>query len=644
MDKLEELRQRIREANARKTNSNSASNRIESRASASSEQQVTKPNGNSSTAESIAERLRKRAEATTINDDTAIKNEIVGKADVTVDMLNEKQRQAVTMMEMLKSFVLIGAAGSGKTTTVRLGIEALAQAGKIGTLTEDEFTNVLKAKAPRIAIVSYTNVAVRNIKSILPPQFAQHCCTIHTLLNYIPEELEVDVKEDNIPTGETKMVKRFIPNYGCEPEDGGSGLGNKLQLPHLDLIIVEEAGTVPVHLFKTLMSALPNSSETAFMFLGDIQQLPPAFGDGILGFKQLELPVVPLEKTYRNVGLVTRLAHRVIEGRPILSHELKRWHDVSDDSGSIKMLPYKQRFTDVQAAKIVGGHFKQLVLAGKFNADDSVVLIPYNKGFGTIELNRWIAQGYSELNKQPVHEVIAGYERHYFSIGDKVMHNKQFYIIKTIEPNKAYLGTAKPLPPSRLINRWGQILPINSDERRAIAEAEGNGNLHSAQSQEQKDEAIDALLEAAGDAAREGITTAATHTLVLQLEDNPEVEVEVNKSAEINGMILRYALTVYKSQGSEWQTVYLALHNTHGKQLNRETLYTGITRARRNLIVMYNDERSVSSTKQTTFHRGIMSQAVPGNTIEEKLNHFKRKLGVEEKSAELKALLEKYKL
>lgn len=46
-----------------------------------------------------------------------------------------------------------------------------------------------------------------------------------------------------------------------------------------------------------------------------------------------------------------------------------------------------------------------------------------------------------------------------------------------------------------------------------------------------------------------------------------------------------FALTVHKSQGSEYDHVFLFLPDTDSPVLNRELLYTGITRARRCLTL-----------------------------------------------------------
>ena len=58
------------------------------------------------------------------------------------------------------------------------------------------------------------------------------------------------------------------------------------------------------------------------------------------------------------------------------------------------------------------------------------------------------------------------------------------------------------------------------------------------------------------------------------------------------GMLdLAYAITVHKSQGSEYAAVVLALHGSHGIMLRRNLFYTGLTRARSFLCVV-GDQRA----------------------------------------------------
>jgi exodeoxyribonuclease V alpha subunit len=62
---------------------------------------------------------------------------------------------------------------------------------------------------------------------------------------------------------------------------------------------------------------------------------------------------------------------------------------------------------------------------------------------------------------------------------------------------------------------------------------------------------------------------------------------------------LAYAGTVHKSQGSEYPAVILALLPQHYMLLQRNVLYTGLTRAKQ-LVVIVGDPRSVQRAARTT--------------------------------------------
>ena len=64
--------------------------------------------------------------------------------------------------------------------------------------------------------------------------------------------------------------------------------------------------------------------------------------------------------------------------------------------------------------------------------------------------------------------------------------------------------------------------------------------------------------------------------------DDREVEYDF---MQLNEIELAYALTVHKSQGSEYRAVILAAWAGSGYLLNRSVLYTAITRARELLII-----------------------------------------------------------
>ena len=62
---------------------------------------------------------------------------------------------------------------------------------------------------------------------------------------------------------------------------------------------------------------------------------------------------------------------------------------------------------------------------------------------------------------------------------------------------------------------------------------------------------------------------------------------------ELDELTLSYAVSVHKSQGSEYDIVVLCLLPSHARMLSRELFYTAITRARRKLLLL-SDEATVA--------------------------------------------------
>ena len=58
--------------------------------------------------------------------------------------------------------------------------------------------------------------------------------------------------------------------------------------------------------------------------------------------------------------------------------------------------------------------------------------------------------------------------------------------------------------------------------------------------------------------------------------------------SELEQLDLAYAITIHKSQGSEFNVVIIALPQASPMLLTKNLLYTGITRAKKLLIVLGN--------------------------------------------------------
>jgi len=62
---------------------------------------------------------------------------------------------------------------------------------------------------------------------------------------------------------------------------------------------------------------------------------------------------------------------------------------------------------------------------------------------------------------------------------------------------------------------------------------------------------------------------------------------------ELDELVLAYAITIHKSQGSEFPVVVVPVLNSHHIMLQRNLLYTAITRARK-LVVLVGDPKAIA--------------------------------------------------
>jgi exodeoxyribonuclease V alpha subunit len=65
------------------------------------------------------------------------------------------------------------------------------------------------------------------------------------------------------------------------------------------------------------------------------------------------------------------------------------------------------------------------------------------------------------------------------------------------------------------------------------------------------------------------------------------------RDANLDALVLAYATSIHKSQGSEYPAVVVPMLTTHFVMLSRNLLYTAVTRARR-LCVLVADKRALA--------------------------------------------------
>ena len=499
---------------------------------------------------------------------------------------NARQQEAISLISSGQSCVVIGAAGTGKTTIQKGATQSLIQSG-LGRLHTSEH-KYLKSDNYGIVICAYTRRATNNIRKNLSEDLQSSCITIHKLLEYEPTEIYITDPE----TGAEKKSMRFLPKRCAE-----------YPLPStIQTIIIEEASMVSYELFQEIVAACPHNPQ--FVFLGDIQQLPPVFGSAILGYKMLELPVVELNEVYRQAldSPIISLAHRILSGKPILKDELK----TLSVPNKLTLHPWLKRIESDSATETLAKFFVKALDSGRYDPAVDGILIPFNKSCGTDELNKHIATKIAQREFKPVFEIIHGWKKSYYSIGDKCLYEREDAIIKNIYPNPQYSGLP-PREPSLNRNYWGH--KIESEDSLDSGAGEDVDNI---------DQFL--ALVSSPDESGEAKKRAASHVIELELLDS-ERTVSIRSAGEVDSLILGYAITVHKSQGSEWPKVFLCFHHSHATMIQRELLYTAVTRAREELFCICEPD---------TFEKGIARQRIPGSTWQEKSEHFKGRIDREE--------------
>jgi ATP-dependent exoDNAse (exonuclease V) alpha subunit len=488
-------------------------------------------------------------------------------------VLNERQLMAKELALAGKSFCLIGAAGTGKTTTQRSVAESLLKDNRL-TTSDFKLQGVSPAvfvKAPSIAFCAYTRRATANLQRAIhkDPNLAEifkfNCMTIHALLEYVPYEYYNDAGEKCFRFEPTRTKAR------------------PLNITHL---VLEESSQLGLDLWEKLYDALPPGVQ--IIFIGDINQLPPVFGASILNYALVQLPIIELSEVYRQQGdsLVLENAHNILGGRAL------------KEGKGFKIIRGKAQIQVGQekTSHMLGGMFRQLHALDEYDPNEDIILSPYNKQpLGTKNMNNWIAQFLGEERGAVVHEVIAGYNKLYLAEGDKVMYNKMDAFITKIAYNSLYHGK-RPQEPGTDLSRFGVRIMGKKDDRDLDDILLGYENFS-------VDELADTDMER---------KQQCSHVITLETDYGTEVLSTAAAFAD-NIFDLGYILTVHKAQGCEWRRVYIILHKDHANLLSRELFYTAVTRAREEVILI---------AKDAVIEKAINTQKIKGSTLEDKVEYF----------------------
>ena len=540
--------------------------------------------------------------------------------------LNEEQELFASKVSSGEDCCFIGAAGTGKTTATGQAIRRLIDSGNIGPV--GNATKYLQATSPGILVCSYTRKAVNNIRRAVPHELVPHTLTLHKVLEFAPEFYEIE-RDD-------KVVKtmQFVPKRNAQnPLPDG-----------LKLAIFEESSMIGTDLYNLWKAATPHLPQE--VFIGDIQQLPPIFGPAILGFKMALLDIIELKQVYRQAlqSPIIRLAHAILSGDPYkFDKTVKIREEVHPELGGAKKarkyVPALEQFDEDsehgilkfqiwqknQEAEIACYAVVQQFIAwskkGYYNASKDIILCPFNKSFGTVAINKGLLEYFGRQRQAMVHEIIAGFNKHYYAEGDRVLYDKEDATIISIKRNTSYLGKS-PQSASINLDRSGSYSKELTTE-----EAQAAANDEAALISDILDDDFLNDFSSEGDDG-EGRVNVASHTVTIRFNYSEE-EIELRTASEVNNLLGGHALTVHKFQGSEEESVFLVLHKSHAMMVQRELLYTAVTRARRKLhIICEND----------TFFNGVKSQKVKGTTLQDKITTFQGKTSFEDMKQEMDML------
>lgn len=518
--------------------------------------------------------------------------------------LNEQQERAIELALSGKSFVLAGYAGTGKTFTVRYILEELIKSHKLNQMAVE--TKTLQKGDYGFIACAYTRRATSVVRQGLPHGLKASTC--HALLEYEPEFYEDFDKDGNLVK---KM--RFIERrnqYNPIPSS-------------VSLIVLDESSMISVDLHDKIMKALPHQPQ--IIYIGDLAQLKPVFGDAILGYKLNELPVVELTQVYRQKdGEILDFATDIREGKNLTNFTLPQYKNER-----LKINQFKTQEKDnirlVQLGSILQKHIAEEdidPLAG------DLILCPFNVGIGTTELNKYVADYYDQANDRKIIPIRSGIKTQYFAIGDKILVDRNDALITDIRPNPKYSGVL-PAAPSHTINRWGGMRT-------------GKYMINNIATPDDSSDDFESMLMANSDALsleqidESAIKQEASHIIYYQfispdIQQMEKYRESVDKSmtesmssaGDINKMELAYCISVHKSQGSQARHVMLLIMRQHAVMLNRELLYTAVTRAAKRLTI-YADSGCISKC--------IMNPSIKGNSLAEKAEFFKGRIKEKQRS------------
>lgn len=300
-----------------------------------------------------------------------------------------------------------------------------------------------------------------------------------------------------------------------------------------DLVIVDETSMLDVPLAANLMEAIAGG--TCLLLIGDEDQLPSVGPGNVLGdlIAAGVVPVVRLTEVFRQAGesLIVTNAHRINRG------QMPFFEPPAEAAGREPDFYFIER-EDPQAVLETIGMLVAERIPRKFGMDplrDIQVLTPMRRG----ELG---VENINHVLKARLNPDASGRAAHIFTEGDD---------------EEASIDGSR----GRVFSRGDRVMQTANNYDKNVF----NGDI--------------GHIESIDPGTRE-VIVSFDGRLVSYLAD------------EVDQLVLAYATTIHKSQGSEYPAVIVPVHTQHWIMLQRNLIYTALTRARR-LVCMVGTRRAV---------------------------------------------------
>ena len=326
---------------------------------------------------------------------------------------------------------------------------------------------------------------------------------------------------------EARTIHRMLElNGGAEGDNAGFEKNEQNPL-ETDVIIVDEMSMVDITLLYALLKAIVYG--TRLILVGDADQLP-SVGPGCVLRDIIEsgaCKVVRLTHIFRQASQsdIVVNAHKINRGEPVIL-----------DNKSRDFFFLKRQDANVIISiciQLIQQKLPKYVDAKPF---DIQVLTPMRKGLLGVERLNTILQQY--LNPPSPDKQEREYGQMRFREGDKVMQTKNNYQIEW-----------------QVLSRYG--IPVEK----------GMGVFN-------------------GDMGIVKEINTFSETMTVEYEEGKTVEYPFKQLDELE---LAYAITVHKAQGSEYPAVVMPLLSGPRMLMNRNLLYTAITRAKKCVTLVGDD-------------------------------------------------------